>query len=188
MRKRTRDGYHFGDDPMVEDGERVHVPMMLCDGHRNGYLPQTDEMLAKRRAARDGYVINLGSAWCDGGRIRRRPDDGDEDRSRRENAPDSLSTADAQESDAVRRGAYYGMVARAANAWCTPVRDFAQPDQSSTPAELARHLRTDPNDDAQARRDRAWIQYRDNLASAWKTDPRAATAIERQAEMWRAGR
>ena len=53
---------------------------------------------------------------------------------------------------------------------------------------MRRHLRTEPDDNAQGRRDAAWAAYRDRLGNAWRTDPRAATAIERQGEQWRGGR
>jgi hypothetical protein len=44
------------------------------------------------------------------------------------------------------------------------------------------------DDDAQGRRDAAWAQYRDRLQSAWRTNPNAATQIERQGEQWRGGK
>jgi hypothetical protein len=50
------------------------------------------------------------------------------------------------------------------------------------------HLRGNEPDDVAEIKERAWAQYRDNLQNAWKTDPRAATAIERQGERWRGGR
>jgi hypothetical protein len=54
---------------------------------------------------------------------------------------------------------------------------------------MRRHLRTEPDDKAQARRDAAWNAYRDNLQNAWKqgrTDVNAATAIEAQRRRWHA--
>jgi hypothetical protein len=67
------------------------------------------------------------------------------------------------------------------DAWRTPPHiDAAEPDNSSPAAVLRRHLRTEPDDDAQARRDRAWADYCDRVSNAWRTDPRAATAVERQ--------
>jgi hypothetical protein len=103
------------------------------------------------------------------------------------------------------------MIRRAEQAWRTPDRDAAEPDLGSRPEELLRrHLWGKPDDDgasdpgnpsavmrrhltkrdeqAQRERDLAWTRYRDNLANAWKTNPRAATAIERQGERWRGGR
>jgi L-ascorbate metabolism protein UlaG (beta-lactamase superfamily) len=57
-------------------------------------------------------------------------------------------------------------------------------------ARGGRHLSTEPDDadDAQGRRDAAWAQYRDRLQSAWRTNPNAATQIERQGEQWRGGK
>jgi hypothetical protein len=82
-------------------------------------------------------------------------------------------------------------------------------------ALMRRHLRTDPDDDAQARRDRAYQDYTTTLSQAWRnppgvtppvrtqikagpasmieptrgrTDPREAGRIERQGEQWRGGR
>jgi hypothetical protein len=43
-------------------------------------------------------------------------------------------------------------------------------------------LRTEPDDNAQARRERAYRNYCDELSRAWqrgRTDPRAATAVGR---------
>jgi hypothetical protein len=77
------------------------------------------------------------------------------------------------------------------DAWRSPARravDNDQPDLTSRPGEVRRHLRTEPDDNVQARRDAAWAAYKDQLSNAWRTDPRAATAIERQAEQWRGGR
>ena len=56
MAQRKRDVYAFGDDPMVEDGDSVRVPVMVCDslvGNRPGHLvaPLTDEQIAERLAA-----------------------------------------------------------------------------------------------------------------------------------------
>jgi len=65
---------------------------------------------------------------------------------------------------------------------------LAEPDMSSSAETMRRHLRTEPDENAQARRDAAWAQYRDRLGNAWKTNPSAATAIERQGERWRGGR
>jgi hypothetical protein len=106
--------------------------------------------------------------------------------------PDPRLRTDAADA---RRSSYDAMVARLTNAWRMPARvplPDAGPRVGGGPdaAEqlLRRHLRSEPDDGAQARRDRAWAQYRDQLGNAWKADPRAATAIERQGEQWRGGR
>ena len=96
----------------------------------------------------------------------------------------------AREPEAVRdaraaaRDAY---IERTVNTWRTH-RDGPQPDLATSPQELRRHLRSEPDDDAQAGRDRAWADYCDRVSNAWRTDPRAANAIERQGERWRGGR
>jgi hypothetical protein len=91
-------------------------------------------------------------------------------------------TADAR---AASRAAYDEMCARLREAYKMPHRDAAEPDRGTPPAELMRrHLRTEPDDNAQARRDRQWAEYCDRVSNAWRTDPRAATAIERQREQW----
>jgi hypothetical protein len=77
------------------------------------------------------------------------------------------------------------------DAWRSPARcavDNDQPDLASRPREVRRHLRAEPDDNVQARRNAAWAAYKDQLSNAWRTDPRAATAIERQGERWRGGR
>ena len=58
-----------------------------------------------------------------------------------------------------------------------------EPDNSSPAAVMRARLRTEPDDNAQARRERAYRNYCDELSRAWqrgRTDPRAATAVERQ--------
>jgi hypothetical protein len=84
------------------------------------------------------------------------------------------------------------MVRRLENAWRSPpARDAAEPDIGSPPGELIRqHMRTDPDDDAQARRDRAYQDYTTRLSEAWKgaAPGAAASQIERQGERWRGGR
>jgi hypothetical protein len=110
----------------------------------------------------------------------------------RDNQPGFLSLSDAAVRDArrVAHDAREEMIRRAQEAWRTPPnasRDAAQPD-SSPPEVTRRHLRGDDLDNAQARRDAAWNSYKDQLGNAWRTDSGRATAIERQAEMWRGGR
>jgi hypothetical protein len=124
------------------------------------------------------------------------------------------STADTR---AAATAEYYRMCARLRDAWRTPVGDFAEPDMGTRPEDLElmrRHLRTESSAGAQARRDRAWTRYRDDLQNAWKNppgvihpqptkvasgpsgfvaavespDPAArAAAIQRQGEKWRFG-
>jgi hypothetical protein len=199
------DGHLVPDDEVVEDGDTVHVLLMLCDsmaGRRPGYAQPTDEQIVQRRAPRDRYIRDLSSAWRMDSRKSPDPDDDpDEDddndnnnnndgrggaRLRRRNSDDAQVAARKATTLA-----YDQMVKRAENAWrqpVGPVRDNGEPDMSSSAETMRHHLRTEPDEDVQARRDAAWAQYRDQLANAWKTNPSAATAIQRQGERWRGGR
>jgi hypothetical protein len=66
------------------------------------------------------------------------------------------------------------------------------PDPRGPNANLIRrHLYGEPDNGAQGRRDRAWNAYKDELGNAWRggrTDPRAATQIEREGERWMHGK
>jgi hypothetical protein len=173
MRKRDRN--HFDDPDEVSDevspGGSVRVPLFCVDTYQLNNRPLSrlsDLSAADLDRHRPGYRL-----------------------SDQASKSDKLSGLDAAARDArtATRDAYFEMVKRAENAWRTPIRDAAEPDLASRPEEVMRHhLRTEPDENAQARRDAAWAQYRDQLGNAWKTDPRAATAIERQGERWRGGR
>jgi hypothetical protein len=115
-------------------------------------------------------------------------------------------------TDAARaavRDARNEMIRRAENAWRTPARDAAEPDNGSSAermrtylqgapaphddpaASLRGHLQTERNEENQRRRDAAWNLYKDRLSRAYlqgRTDPSRATEIERQGERWRHGR
>jgi hypothetical protein len=100
-------------------------------------------------------------------------------------------TSDAAEARDARREAREARrawIEDMTTAWRrTPHKDASEPDAGER--LLKRHLGTaEPNDDAQARRDRQWAEYCDRVSNAWRTDPRAASAIEAQAERWRGGR
>jgi len=108
-------------------------------------------------------------------------------------------SSDARDARAAARDARDAYVRRLCDAWRAPSRGGGEPDAAEEllrgapdpgdpSAMMARHLRTEEPDEAQARRDAAWAQYRDQLGNAWKIDPRAATAIERRGEQWRGGR
>jgi hypothetical protein len=115
---------------------------------------------------------------------------------------DRRRSADAQVTDA-RKMAYDAYVRRISQSWKRkPARDAAEPDNSSppevmrrflrggdepdhdAPAMLRRGLRTEPDESAQAKRDRAWQQYKDRLGSAYRTNPAAATRIEQERERY----
>jgi hypothetical protein len=67
------------------------------------------------------------------------------------------------------------------DAWRTPHRDAAEPDSSSPPEVMRRHLEPD---NAHARRNAAWAAYKDQLGRAWRTDLRRADVVEREREKW----
>jgi hypothetical protein len=115
---------------------------------------------------------------------------------------DARSIADARA--AVTRS-YHQMCRRLQDAWKSGPMDASQPDTGSSLAEirahergeppesamLRRHLSTEASAGAQAKRDAAWNAYKDRISRAYlqgRTDPRAATQIERQGERWRGGR
>jgi hypothetical protein len=146
------------DDEVIADGGSVRVPVMLCDARFQLGDDEMRKIRAATRDARDEYLVGLQSAW-------------------RSPAPDrgkqSAASAAVADCDPVRgrTAAYDEMVQRACNAWKTPARDFAQPDLSTPPEELAlrRHLSTESNADIQAKRDRIYKNYVDTLQNAWRT-------------------
>ena len=163
MRRRHDDD----DDDALRDGESVRTPMWLMDGVQRAIagLDLSDHQPGYRTGER------YRRAYADYCRDAGLPE------------PDS--------AERVRREARADYIRRLSDAWKRPPRaasDAAEPDLGSRPEELRRHLRTEPDDDAQARRDRAWADYCDRASNAWRTNPRAATAIERQGERWRGGR
>jgi len=122
----------------------------------------------------------------------------DDRRERR--SDDAHSTADAR---AAATTAYDQMVTRISQAWQRSVPysipHGQEPDAAeellSSPAPdpgdiraVERRRLTERGAEAQRERDLAWRRYCDNLQSAYKTNPRAATEIERQGEQWRHGR
>jgi hypothetical protein len=207
--RNQHDGYLVeDDDDIARDGEIVHTPMMMFDSAagRPGFAQLTDEMIAKRAQARDSWIKQMSDAWRGSKSeritdIRRPPADEDEDEDDDDDGNDNgrggarprrRNSEDAQV--AARKAAtrsYHQMVRRLEDAWRRPVgsvRANGEPDMSSSAETMRHHLRTEPDENAQARRDAAWAQYRDQLGNAWKTNPSAATAIERQGERWRGGR
>ena len=110
------------------------------------------------------------------------------DSATRDHQPHFVRVTDAVVRDArtAAREARDQMIERATSAWRLPQRDAAEP-----PAAVMRR-RTEPDEpsaaDHQARRDAIWNDYKTRLGNAWKTDPNAATQIERRGERWRGGR
>jgi hypothetical protein len=170
MKNRNRDSYHFDDDDEIEDGHSVRVPMMIMDGNR----------------------VNLSdTVRFEGGQphFARMADTASES-----SIEDLESPRDLDALRDAARAARDAWIKQTCEAWRTPSRDAAEPDLGSRPEEvmrMRRHLRgTEEEDDAAALREKSYAAYKDRLSNAWRgrTDPRAATAIERQGERWRGGR
>ena len=101
---------------------------------------------------------------------------------------------DAEVRDA-RSSARAAWIRQMADAWnqSPPSRDAAaRPDldpDDDPGARMRGHLQTESNEESQRRRDAAWGAYKDQLANAWmmgRTNPQAATAVERQRRQWTA--
>jgi hypothetical protein len=174
------DGQWIDEDEVVEDGGTVHVPLMLCDsmaGQRSGYALLTADQVAKRQEARDGYIRDLNSAWRMD--AKRKPPDDD--------TKNDNKLADVRAPAIKARDSY---VRYLMTAWRRPVRDAAQPDNSSSAEVMRRHLygATDPNaapaierqaerergkgagtDDPRSAAERSYDQYKASLATAWQT-------------------
>jgi hypothetical protein len=200
---RKRDALDL-DDFMVPDGGSVKVRMATMDstqrriaeifaGHRPGFAQLTDAQIAQRARVRDAWIKQLNDAWRTDARKKRNDDDENDDED--ENSNDRARRRGAADARMAARDAY---VKRLTNAWRTPARDYenariSPPTDPGDPNEnlVRQHISTETNAAAQARRDRIWEDYKNNLGNAWKqgsTDPAAATAIEQQAEQWRGGK
>ena len=209
MRNRKRDAYRFDEDDVARDGETVRRPMLLMDSDdRAGRVMLSDTFKLDRPTKlrdlelhRPGYrTIESGQNFTHFPDARRKKRDEDEDE------PDfgasAEKTEDVRRPSIAARDAY---VAGLQSAWgdrrhspkltseppCGiaghPTRDAAEPD-------LRRHLRTEPDDDAQARRDAAAAEYAASLSNAWKTNPKPPMAApgrrdpQALGENWRGGR
>jgi hypothetical protein len=161
---------------MLMDAARWYQPHYVSDGtSKSGRLSDTalrDARTATRNA-RDEYIARLIDVW-------RWPDknSGDiENAWERGDVPYSNPRSqNGQQPDNSRRD-----IAK------EPDTELLHGDPG---AEMRRHLRTEPGNQAQRERDRVWEDHWNRLSSAWQTgqtDPRRATAIERQ-ERWRGGR
>jgi hypothetical protein len=198
---RKRDAY-LGlddDDEVVEDGQGVRVPLLLCDTVRFENSRPLDKLsdldAADLSRHRPGYHVSDGEA------------------------SKSAKFTDLEAARDAVRAARDRWIADMCSAWKRPLaRDAAEPDAAEL--LLARHLRGKPDDDdasdpgdiraverrrltergaeaqrerdrIQRERDRIWEDYRRRISSAWQTgqtNPARATAVEQQAELWRGGR
>jgi len=202
----------YDDDYVLRDKERLRVPLNLMDAwrrelcarddgydddcatfdghHRPSYLALTDQEVAARREARDGYIRALATAW----RMDRKPPDDDGNLEATSKSP--RSTTDAR---ALARAAY--------DAMCVRLRDAWRPQSHGDTEELMRRhtfgapglsAASDPDVDADellARhmraRDTAYADYKHQLSNAWRggrTDPRAAAQVEERLEREKHGR
>jgi hypothetical protein len=201
-RKHKHDSYAFGDDPVIEDGGSVRVPMMICDsnkllGHRPGWIaPLSEEQIAARQEMIDAAT----GAWRGSGArnlaldSRRKPDPDDD--------PDE-DDEDQDIADARRFASREAYVAGLRDAWRgnrtatgqfrtgTVHRDGAEPDNSSSAEAMRAHLRgSDPKTAAEIK-EQAYQEYSASVSRAWmnptpqnaigtgRTDPSAASRIER---------
>jgi hypothetical protein len=191
-----RDYYWDGE---ALDGEHVRTSLMMKDAdrladHQPGYRISNDPMVVDaRQRATDAYwemVVRNERAWMDA-RRKPPPPDNDED-------DDELEMADSRAKAAVARRQW---VQKLQDAWRTPGRDAGapdpgiassrpwqggEPDNSSSAEVMRRHLRTEPDDNVQARRDRAYADYCARVSQAWQhTNPTArANSVERQRQQW----
>jgi hypothetical protein len=183
---KNRDAYHFDDDDdEVEDGRTVRVPMMIMDGRRVNLTDTVRFEDGQPHFLRAADAASQSSTFAD---------------------VESPSLGDVRTARDAARAARDRWIAEMCDAWKRPpARDAAQPDVGTRPEELMlrRHLFGAPGDpdpgeahavawrreEAERARDGAWRRYRDNLQNAWKSNPRAAPRIERQAEsaQWRHG-
>ena len=194
MRRRIDD-----DDNIVRDGESVSVRVNLTDtvrfdeDGRERFVRMAD---ARRKKPPDDDDDDDGDTMDDN--MQRafdahRPGFRFAPRAQRQSVCDARDQYVRQLTDAWRR---------------TPTRttrDAAEPDMGTRPDELAmrRHMfgasgLPDPStshamefqgEQAQRRRDAAWVRYRDGLANAWRggrTDPRRAAQEESRLERWKA--
>jgi hypothetical protein len=105
----------------------------------------------------------------------------------------SVNSPAVRDAQRMARDARQAWIKRMCDAWrmpvsVTPVKDAAEPDAAE--ALLRRHLGTEPDDDAQARRDRAYADYCARVSQAWQQPNPAARAnsVERQRKQWTAER
>jgi hypothetical protein len=204
----ARRGYDLDlddDDVEIPDGGSVRVPMMVLDAARD-HQPHYVSDVASRseslsdlrdaaRSARRAWIQRISDAWRAPAGLVARPgqqqqtDPSQINRSALSHEPDSSSPAQ----------------------WREHMRGPDDEPDHDAGAMMRGHLSTESSAGAQAKRDRAWAEYKDRLGSAWqrgrapgaafaersivgagprsmtverigKTDPGRAREIERQAE------
>jgi ribosomal protein L32E len=157
------------DDDVATDGERLRVPIMICDGDRSHqphfYDAPTNEATKLRRQARADYVKQLTDSW---------------------KRPPGRDAGEPDASTALLRRPVGPNVGAAAG--------YRDPDELDPNERLLRgHLREPTeNEKNQAKRDASWRDYKTRLSESWRspgvTDPNAAARIEAQRRSWTAGR
>jgi Arc/MetJ-type ribon-helix-helix transcriptional regulator len=212
---KSKDAYL--DTDIARDGEVVRRPIHLMDSlqraitgvdqHTRGYRSSTSETVrdAQRAArnSRDAYVRNLSTAW-DAKKRRQPPDDDDKEDVEGNEGQDVTDPEQVGRSalsvDAARRVAndsYRKMCDRLASAWRTSDHNAAaylrQPEPRLEPHfprsdEPVQSFLRKPDGDAQARKDAEYKKRCQDLENAWRTDPKEASKIERQGEIWRHGK
>jgi|SRR6516164_2744531 len=192
------------DDNIARDGETVSVRVNLTDTVR--FDEHGRERFVRNEAARDARTRKAKPPDDDDD-----GDDGDDNIDAADHRPGFRYAA--RDARAAVRDARDEMIRRAEGAWRTPQQpqrtvrstDAAEPDMGTRPDELMmrRHMfgapgLPDPStshaaefqgEQAQRRRDAAWVRYRDGLANAWRggrTDPRRAAQEESRLERWKA--
>jgi hypothetical protein len=178
------------DDDVVRDGESVRVPIHLMDG------VQRQIAFDARTAARDAMIRRAQNAWRHGAAdaaskpVTVTDLDKLRDAARTARATWIKQMCDAWKTDARRKpyldpeepkgsaGQYNEQDPRKIGRSALSIEPGGQPDNSSPPEVMRRHL--------QGRRDEAWQSRNSELENAWRgqTDPARATAIERQREEW----
>jgi hypothetical protein len=176
MAQKKRDAYAFGDDPVIEDGHSVRVPVMICDtaGHRPGYA-NADlnwKQLADLRRVTEARLQTLDAK-------RRRPPDDDDDDDK-----EIASLEDVRRPSIEARNAY---VRSLSDAWRYPAPVQLTAGKPFPSRDGKNAADPDPEDSPQAKRDAAYAEYSASISNAWKNvpaqnNPRAASGIERLRE------
>jgi hypothetical protein len=169
-RKRARDQYSFGDDPICQDGESISVPVFMLDGFRADLVRHfaADASLAGHRPgwagplsadqieARRSMIARAVSDWKMDKRRKPPPDDDDDENGERSDFGASMGDISSIRRPAIEaRDAYVAALGsnwrtgpavaspapeRLPRANATRLRDDAQPDLGARPEELQRSV------------------------------------------------